>query len=70
MAKASDLMGRSGAGGMNLVGASPFKPGASAPAKPGDRKPSGKAAAAGGKPTVGHQPAGGGRAPVARRPKV
>lgn len=70
MAKASDLMGRSGAGGQNIANASPFKPAASGPAKPGRNNTGGKAGSADGKPTMGHQPAGGGKAPVARRPKV
>ncbi len=68
MAKASDLMGRSGAGGLGSAGHSALKPLAAGPAKPADQKASTKALSS--KPTVGHQTAGGGKAPVARRPKV
>lgn len=65
MAKASDLMGRSGAGGK----------GHSNPLMPANPKSTGPAShknpnKAGGKPNFSPQHSGGGKAPVARRPKV
>jgi hypothetical protein len=66
MAKASDLMGRSGAGG--LGNNNPLKPMNVKSTGPESHKNPNKAG--GGKPTVGHQQAGGGKAPVGRRPKV
>jgi hypothetical protein len=66
MAKASDLMGRSGAGG--LGNNNPFKPANAKPAGPAEHKNPNKGH--GGKPTTGNQQAGGGKAPVGRRPKV
>lgn len=66
MAKASDLIGRSGAGG--LGGNNPLKPATTKSTGPASHKNPNKAL--GGKPTTGHQQAGGGKAPVGRRPKV
>jgi len=66
MAKASDLMGRSGAGGSG--GNIPPKPAKKGQSGPADHRNQNKSF--GGKPTQGYQPAGGGKAPVGRRPKV
>lgn len=66
MAKASDLIGRSGAGGMGLN--NPLLPSKAKATGPAEHKNPNKATA--GKPTSGHQQAGGGKAPVGRRPKV
>ncbi len=66
MAKASDLIGRSGAGG--LGGNNPLKPASTKSTGPASHKNPNKAG--GGKPSSGHQQAGGGKAPVGRRPKV
>lgn len=66
MAKASDLIGRSGAGGLGNT--NPLKSANIKSTGPASHKNPNKAG--GGKPTTGHQQAGGGKAPVGRRPKV
>lgn len=69
MAKASDLMGRSGGAGFGGGGGlPPQKPVAPAGSKPANPKTHTKSDA--GKPATGHQAGGGSTAPVARRPKV
>lgn len=64
MAKAKDLFGRTGVGGFGPAPAPQPKPAAGAPADPkGAKKPLSNA-------PQGGQQQGGGKAPVARRPKV